>query len=252
MTREDATVDEDATVSADKERPGAKRKTRDRRLYPHAHRKECETCRIMRPPLRSHHCRVNGRCVATFDHHCAFLDTCVGERNHFRFWLFLWLNLVCLRAALGVVGSARPLTTRREGWVDEAALIIFLAKLYMYPIYLGVALLWITHTFLAVANVTTFEATKGPEHIEYLRGTRMFDFPFGEGLCRNLYVFFARDNASELIARLVAFVDRRRVHPTKGEMDVWKPMPWKMPAYIERDSEDWWNHPWQNKYWSCC
>jgi hypothetical protein len=29
-------------------------------------------------------------------------------------------------------------------------------------------------------------------------------------------------------------------------------MVWKMPMSIDRESEDWWNHPWQNKYWSCC
>lgn len=35
-------------------------------LYPHTRRKRCEVCGIS-PPLRSHHCRVNRRCVATFD-----------------------------------------------------------------------------------------------------------------------------------------------------------------------------------------
>ena len=32
----------------------------------------------------------------------------------------------------------------------------------------------------------------------------------------------------------------------------WAPTPWVRPAFIDRDSEDWWNNPWQNKYWSCC
>jgi hypothetical protein len=39
-------------------------------------------------------CKICNVCVATFDHHGLFLDTCIGERNHFRFWLFLILNIV--------------------------------------------------------------------------------------------------------------------------------------------------------------
>ncbi|CBJ30279.1 conserved unknown protein [Ectocarpus siliculosus] len=46
----------------------------------------CRRCQDMKVPLRSHHCRECGRCVATFDHHCKIIGTCIGERNHCRFW----------------------------------------------------------------------------------------------------------------------------------------------------------------------
>jgi len=39
---------------------------------------------------------------------------------------------------------------------------------------------------------------------------------------------------------------------TAADADDWIPVVWKMPEFIDRESEDWWNHPWQNKYWSCC
>ncbi|CAN0293884.1 unnamed protein product [Hapterophycus canaliculatus] len=41
---------------------------------------------VVQVPLRSHHCRQCGLCVATFDHHCGVIGTCIGERNHCRFW----------------------------------------------------------------------------------------------------------------------------------------------------------------------
>ncbi|KAL7547969.1 hypothetical protein ACHAWF_011245 [Thalassiosira exigua] len=219
------------------------------KLYPHSRRKRCERCGF-RPPLRSHHCKACDACVATFDHHCAFLGTCVGERNHFRFWTFVALNVVCLHVALGIVGTGRweaPVLGLRADSRLLAAVARaapWLARLYLYPIYAAALALWVVHTILALTGSTTFEWTKGPERIEYLRGTRSTDFPFGKGAVRNVAAFVARD---DVWARAAARVGR-----SDDGAGAWTPVRWRMPDRIERESEDWWNHPWQNKYWSCC
>ncbi|KAI1410072.1 ankyrin [Hypoxylon sp. FL1857] len=52
----------------------------------------CVTCMI-RTPLRSKHCRRCQRCIAKHDHHCPWVNNCVGVNNHRHFALYL-VNLV--------------------------------------------------------------------------------------------------------------------------------------------------------------
>ncbi|KAM3601929.1 uncharacterized protein V6R79_021464 [Siganus canaliculatus] len=49
---------------------------------------KCPVCKIMRPP-RSGHCRTCGCCVQRLDHHCIWINSCVGQANHRSFLLTL-------------------------------------------------------------------------------------------------------------------------------------------------------------------
>jgi hypothetical protein len=217
-------------------------------------RKYCTKCNI-HPPLRSHHCRICNACVATFDHHCLFLDTCIGERNHFRFWVFLLLNVIGLHNALRIVGSGHvPKSLQNQQLRSWGVLILIAARFYFYPILFVGNVLFTIHTLLMVTNSTSFEFGKASGHIDYLRGTRMMDFPFAQGLCGNLRLFYGRDDVSNRFRRCRNQM-QSRAGATFEEQSLdgeWTPILWRMPNFIERDSEEWWNHPWQNKYWSCC
>jgi len=56
----------------------------------------CKKCRCLRP-ARAHHCSICGRCVLKMDHHCPWVNNCVGLYNQKHFVLFLFYILVsCL------------------------------------------------------------------------------------------------------------------------------------------------------------
>jgi palmitoyltransferase ZDHHC9/14/18 len=48
----------------------------------------CHTCEVMRPPTASH-CSDCDNCVLGFDHHCAVLNNCIGQRNYIYFFSLL-------------------------------------------------------------------------------------------------------------------------------------------------------------------
>ena len=48
----------------------------------------CHICELLQPP-HSKHCKLCNRCVQEFDHHCTWLDSCVGSGNHRRFFILI-------------------------------------------------------------------------------------------------------------------------------------------------------------------
>ena len=56
-------------------------------------RRYCTKCNVEQP-LRSKHCKDCEKCVAQYDHHCPWLGTCIGEKNHFFFYWFLIFQVI--------------------------------------------------------------------------------------------------------------------------------------------------------------
>jgi hypothetical protein len=54
---------------------------------------KCNKCN-KKKPLRAHHCQTCGLCVMKMDHHCPWINNCVGQNNQRYFVLFLTHTLI--------------------------------------------------------------------------------------------------------------------------------------------------------------
>ncbi|KAL4935703.1 hypothetical protein BDV06DRAFT_206481 [Aspergillus oleicola] len=122
--------------------------------------KYCKTCSIWRPP-RCYHCRVCDNCVETLDHHCVWLNNCVGRRNYRYFFAFVSTSTLLALFLLGASLAHILVYRAREGisfgdtidkWRVPFAMVIYGAIAAPYP-----ASLWAYHLFLVGRGETTRE-----------------------------------------------------------------------------------------------
>ncbi|KAL1303392.1 hypothetical protein AAFC00_006785 [Neodothiora populina] len=103
--------------------------TRHLHSYPYDHLlfrpdHKCRTCGFVKP-ARSKHCSLCGVCVAKADHHCPWVNNCLG-RNNYRWFLALLLSL----AAIEFYGAYLAWKVLSQSWTDLDSALGWTSRLY--------------------------------------------------------------------------------------------------------------------------
>lgn len=146
----------------------------------------CPTCEVLKPQ-ESRHCYICNRCVDRFDHHCQWLNNCIGIANHSYFfvyliftWTYLLLASIISMWGIGVVlsGTLKTKLLTNAHWLavpashimyDEGLFIITNAIIlvFTFSFMLPMTSMLVTHAVNFYQGETTPQRMRGNQFGNY-------------------------------------------------------------------------------------
>eukprot|EP00164_Ancoracysta_twista_P000593 GFYU01000785.1.p1 GENE.GFYU01000785.1~~GFYU01000785.1.p1 ORF type:complete len:419 (-),score=70.61 GFYU01000785.1:188-1444(-) len=148
----------------------------------------CRKCQKSKPP-RAHHCSICGTCILKLDHHCPWVNNCVGHFNHRYFIMFL-INLVLL--CIGCIIAGMPIYIDRKAGRYR----IHVYFTYVLAVSAGIVLsgFAIFHLYLALTAQSTIELmiNQSNKRNAKRQGKEFVNF-YDHGMAKNFEHFFGVD-----------------------------------------------------------
>lgn len=180
----------------------------------------CQKCGHYKPP-RAHHCRVCKRCVLRMDHHCIWINNCVGHKNYKAFFLFVfYVVLACSYAlillagyAINVVGDSEQEFGRSRAppvssFIATSALLKVLCATILVPLSIALIVLLSWHIYLLLCNKTTIEYHEGVRaHWLAEKAGQVYRHPYDVGAFSNLTMILGPNLMTWMCPTVVGHID---------------------------------------------
>lgn len=135
----------------------------------------CNICQTYKPP-RCHHCSRCNKCYLKMDHHCIFLDTCIGFHNYKFFIQFMAINVIMIIFIVTIVSIDFSINTNNK--TEVIVNYIIFASLSGIALCFFIPTLIFHCVYLISNNETTIEKLTLDE---YLNGHTTYVDNFQEG-----------------------------------------------------------------------
>eukprot|EP00298_Acanthocystis_sp_HF-20_P000595 c10823_g1_i1.p1 GENE.c10823_g1_i1~~c10823_g1_i1.p1 ORF type:complete len:288 (+),score=76.15 c10823_g1_i1:47-910(+) len=124
----------------------------------------CTKCKFLKPD-RTHHCRICGRCVLKMDHHCPWVNNCIGYFNYKYFFLLICYSFASLTCVY-IFSLEKAMKLGFDSINDNILLFIqlFISGVLAFFLFTFV----IFHTGLIINNFTTIEFFEKKMRSRYL------------------------------------------------------------------------------------
>ncbi|XP_050344855.1 palmitoyltransferase ZDHHC11 [Nymphalis io] len=166
----------------------------DRTIHAHViENGRCHLCNINTTDKKTKHCGICNKCVYQFDHHCKWLNNCVGQKNYAVFilcvvsalFIALFTSILCLIDIYFFLESPQELSTATQTFINCTQLkdlnyvtkkyckssiyfLIFLVTFCIIALAIACALLHLLcfHIYISILGLSTYEYIMRNSHIK--------------------------------------------------------------------------------------